>query len=117
MIHLQPLGETNFDLQWLAKELEKKFEKATIVNPKIEIPISCFNRRRGQFNSTCIITFFKTEVVTLFITEKDIYADDMNFVFGEAEIGGKRAIISINRLKSQDENLFRQRVLKEAIHA
>lgn len=45
----------------------------------------------------------------------------MNFVFGEAELNGKRAIISLYRLKpefygSKDDDLFFQRVLKEAVH-
>lgn len=117
MISLQPLGKVDPELlKWLAKELERKFEKVVEVKPGIEVPRTCFDFRRGQYNSTCILMSFRVENVTLFITAEDIYADRMNFVFGEAEINGKKAIVSFYRLISQDYELFKYRLLKEAVH-
>jgi archaemetzincin len=114
---LQPLGEVDSGLlKWLAEELEKKFGMRVTVGYGMRIPEECFNRRRNQFNSTCILMAMKVEEITLFITPEDIYAEGMNFVFGEAEINGKKAIISFSRLKSPDFELFRQRILKESVH-
>ncbi|MEM0350170.1 MAG: archaemetzincin family Zn-dependent metalloprotease [Archaeoglobaceae archaeon] len=117
MISLQPLGKVDSELlKWLARELEKKFDIKVETNLELEIPKTCFDVRRGQYNSTCILMSFRVKNITLFITAEDIYADELNFIFGEAEIGGKKAIVSFYRLKSQDYELFKQRLLKESVH-
>jgi archaemetzincin len=48
----------------------------------------------------------------------DLYVPGMNFVFGEARCPGHVAVISTRRLKPtpQNQRLFRDRVLKEAVH-
>lgn len=117
MIQIQPLGNVKEELiNWIAEELEKKFSMTVrILLPK-KIPETCFDKTRKQFNSTCILHLYNAEETTLLITSEDIYAQSMNFVFGEAEIRGKRAIISYHRLQSQNEEIFKQRVLKEAVH-
>lgn len=117
MIRLQPLGKVSEELmKWLARELEKKFSREVRLLPRMEIPKACFDNKRNQFNSTCILLSYNAENVTLLVTSEDIYAQGMNFVFGEAEIRGKRAIVSYHRLQIEDEEIFRQRVLKEAVH-
>ena len=56
------------------------------------------------------------------VVDVDIFAPGLNFVFGEADITGGKAIISLQRLRqefyglSQDQDLFQERVLKEAVH-
>lgn len=117
MIQLQPLGKVDLELvKWLAKELEKKFATEVRILPPEKIPETCFDNTRKQFNSTCILYSYRAKEKTLLVTSEDIYADHMNFVFGEAEILGKRAIVSYYRLRTQDEEIFKQRVLKEAVH-
>lgn len=117
MIQIQPLGNVSEELvKWIAKEIEKKFATTVKILRTKEIPEICFDKARGQFNSTRIIHSYSTDKVTLLITSEDIYAQGMNFVFGEAEILGKRAVVSYYRLQSQDEEIFRQRILKEAVH-
>jgi predicted Zn-dependent protease len=53
----------------------------------------------------------------------DAYSNDLNFVLGEAHLGGRVAAIYIPRLrqdfyvkKSDTNKLFEQRVIKEAVH-
>ncbi|RMD53346.1 MAG: archemetzincin, partial [Nitrospirae bacterium] len=52
----------------------------------------------------------------------DLYADGLNFVFGEADILRGVAIISLTRLHQsfyglpEDRGLFIERALKEAVH-
>jgi archaemetzincin len=56
------------------------------------------------------------------ITGADLYAPGLNFVFAIADIEGRRAVISLARLRPQfygsppDDALFLQRAVKEAVH-
>ena len=50
------------------------------------------------------------------VTEVDLYTPDLNFVFGQAQRPGKAAVISLNRLHTSDLSLFRNRMVKEAVH-
>lgn len=50
------------------------------------------------------------------LTKEDIYVPDMNFVFGLASSDGGCAIVSTNRLRSNDPGIFRERLLKEVAH-
>jgi archaemetzincin len=60
------------------------------------------------------------------ICDFDAYSDELNFVFGEAHLGGRVAAIYLPRLreefyvhkldKNNNKNLFEQRVIKEAVH-
>jgi archaemetzincin len=98
------------------------FEKQ-LFNP----PNNCFNSGRRQYNSTLLLSFAKTsfakmlEEKVLLIESVDLYAGNLNFVFGEADPNTGFAIVSTYRLipKFYGENsqkLFISRLLKEAIH-
>jgi archaemetzincin len=56
------------------------------------------------------------------ISAVDLYIPILTFVFGEAQMGGPCAVISAHRLRQEfygltpDHELFRQRVIKEAVH-
>ncbi|MCD6494393.1 MAG: archaemetzincin family Zn-dependent metalloprotease [Archaeoglobaceae archaeon] len=121
MITIQPLGFVNSSvLKFLEKTLSKVFGKVKMLNP-IEIPKECYNKLRRQYFSTCILFRLPSNNITLGITEHDMYANNLNFIFGEAELNGKRAIISLYRLKPElygqkDDGLFKLRSLKEAMH-
>jgi archaemetzincin len=59
-------------------------------------------------------------VTVLGVIEADLYADGLSFVFGQAEMPGQWAIISLHRLREgsegdHDERLY-VRALKEAVH-
>jgi archaemetzincin len=117
MIRIRPVGHVNEEiLFFLRDELSEMFGSAKVL-PQIEIPKNCYNSYRGQYNSTCILRKLDAKWITLGVIEEDIYADRLNFVFGEAEINGSRAVISTYRLKvNADMELLKIRTLKEAIH-
>jgi archaemetzincin len=56
------------------------------------------------------------------IAAVDLYIPILTFVFGEAQMGGPCAVVSVHRLRQEfyglpaDQELFRQRALKEAVH-
>ena len=46
----------------------------------------------------------------------DLFEEGLNFVFGEAELGGRNAVVSVFRLRHPDEGVFFERVFKEVNH-
>jgi archaemetzincin len=120
-IRIQPLGYVNRKIiDYLQAELSGIFGSAKILKP-LEINRRCFDSIRRRYISTCLLRSYEVDGTTLFVTEHDLFADNLNFVFGEAELGGMRAIISLFRLKPElygekNDDLFRERALKEAVH-
>lgn len=79
---------------------------------------------RGQYDAWKIIQHYREafgdDAHVLLITDKDLYAAGLNFVFGLAWRG--IAIISSHRLNQDfygyppDRKLFLERIIKEAVH-
>jgi archaemetzincin len=86
-----------------------------------------YTQERGQYSSTAILAYIKKtrlekERALLAVVNEDIYATGVNFVFGEAEVGGRVAVISLARLRPtywgepNSVELLKQRARKEATH-
>ncbi len=63
----------------------------------------------------------KNCIKVLAITNKDLFIPILTYVFGEAQLDGKSAIISLHRLKPEDRSpksliKFQERIIKEALH-
>ena len=80
---------------------------------------------RGQYYSSGILASLPAQAagrVALVITEADLYVPVLTFVFGEAQLGGPRAIVSTHRLREEfygqagDETKLSARLAKEALH-
>jgi len=127
---LIPMGETNpNELSFLPKALSKTFRIMSfeISSENLNLPLHAYNSARRQYNSTILLEYLAITKPRgyekyLGIVDADLYAGELNFVFGEATLNGDSAIISLYRLRpefyssSADEELFRARVLKEAVH-
>ncbi len=56
------------------------------------------------------------------LLDQDCYAPGLNFVFGQAMAGGRDAVVALPRLRQEfyglpeDEMLFQERAIKEAVH-
>ena len=83
------------------------------------LPQGAFDARRGQFRADVLLGLalsVRAERV-LAVTDVDLYAGDLNFVFGIAQQSGEACVISLSRLYlDADEECFRGRALKEAMH-
>ncbi len=83
------------------------------------LPQGGFDARRGQFHADALLGLalsVKAERV-LAVTDVDLYAGGLNFVFGIAQPGGQACVVSLFRLHvDAHEERFRGRVLKEAMH-
>lgn len=90
----------------LDKHLREIFSFASIeIGKSVQLPSSCWNASRHQFNANCLLAFassqFPTGIVLLIIS-KDAYVQGLNFVFGVAS-KGMGAIVSVYRLENDPE--------------
>lgn len=128
-IYLQPFaGIDRKVMERMGKELEKVFGFPYKIGPSKELPINAYHRKRHQWHSTTILERALNVNVpqdverVLGLTNVDLFAEGLNFVFGEADPFHGAAIISLFRLNPEyymlppNEGLFHQRVIKEAIH-
>lgn len=136
-IYLFPIGEVDGKvLEGLKSSLKEKFHLEVVIEKALPKPDYAYNRRRRQYHSSPILDnlsrlrpdtlryrdFGGQAYRVLGITELDLYVPDLNFVFGQAQMGGRVALISLARLREEfwgrrpNEKLLTERTLKEAIH-
>lgn len=127
MIALVPIGNVDKGfLEALRPRLEEVFGQRTRVGDRMALPPGGWNRDRSQHLASSLLAVLsslpRSGDRVLGVVDVDIFAPGLNFVFGQADITGKRALISLQRLRQefyglpQDENLFQQRALKEVVH-
>jgi len=123
--------EEAFPVRKLAPVLEKAFRsKVSFPRGVVHVSRSAFNLVRKQWDAEAVIDELEKKVpgksIVLGIFPHDLYVGSMNFVFGAAQLGGKVAVLSTNRLKPPAakrksekravEDIFMRRVEKEALH-
>lgn len=128
-IILIPIGAIEgWVLDALEKDLAATFNCKVERHNPIQISADAFNPTRKQYFSSFILKKLhalleaeKKEIV-LAIADVDLYAEGLNFVFGEAEFGGQFAVISITRLRQsfyslpENKDVFIDRAKKESVH-
>jgi archaemetzincin len=124
-IILQPIGAVNRGaIAFLDDELGSIFG-AIEERPATEVPANALVPERDQLDGAAVLQSLPAPDlgagdVVLGVIDEDLFVADLNFIFGLAY--GNRAIISLARLRqefyglSSDSDLFRERVLKEAVH-
>ncbi|MCM8787351.1 MAG: archaemetzincin family Zn-dependent metalloprotease [Candidatus Omnitrophica bacterium] len=112
-------------LNYLSKNLEEIFSTKVNIGGSYDIPRYAYAQMRDQYLALLILNALQTPKENqkiLAIIDKDLYAEGLNFVFGEAEPKKGVCIISITRLRQsyygleEDRELFLKRALKEAVH-
>ncbi len=79
------------------------------------------NPRRGQYHAGTILSYlsqvsFPDLIRLVALVDFDLYEEGLNFVFGEAEMGGRNAVVSLYRLRHPDERILFERTFKEVNH-
>jgi len=127
-ITLRPLAQIDSHiLEILKQSLHQTFNCPVEIEAQIGNLDYAYDKKRKQYLAPRLLATlrsFKTEIGDrcLGIVDMDLYAPGLNFVFGEADIGSGMAIISLYRLRQehyglpQDEGLFQDRAIKEAVH-
>lgn len=122
-ITILPIGEpTSEDLEALARDLTAAGFEALVRHGE-DLPSDAYDPARNQFRADVLLDMTSDEArkrpgeYLLAVTDADLYAHRLNFVFGIADPSGRAAVISLNRLGfGADAQIFRQRALKEAVH-
>ncbi len=106
-------------LAMLIEDLARHGMHATLM-PESEVPRVAYEPARRQYRARELLEVCARAAEpmhVLAVTEHDLYADDLNFVFGIAQMRGRAAVISLARLRlGADVSRFRARLLKEAMH-
>jgi len=127
-LRLIPVGNVdNKILKKIKDGLEQTFGCPSKIEKEIDNLAQAYDPRRKQYSAPVLLSILKTQRVekdekVLGISDIDLYAPGLNFVFGEADTLSEVAIISLHRLRQDyyglppDEVLFQDRATKEAIH-
>jgi archaemetzincin len=108
-----------------SRGLGREFGMEAEVHGAVTLPVASFNSDRQQYLSLMIIeeiARMELALPALAICAEDIYAQGLNFIFGEADQEKGIAIISTARLSqefyggSPDPERLAERVEKEAVH-
>jgi len=114
-------------LQWLRKEMGDCLMATVRLLPALPVPPDSFEARRNQYYSTRILKEMLGEVPQdalklLGVTDKDLCIPILTYVFGEAQVGGTAAVVSLARLRQEhygltpDRPLLLERLRKESLH-
>jgi archaemetzincin len=128
LLQLLPIGD--FDcriLMELGPAMAERFRLPCEVLADPLDPQFAFHGERQQYHSSELLNAMQRYVGPqtwriLGVTMLDLYIPILTFVFGEAQIGGPCGVVSGHRLEQEfyglppDEELFHQRLLKEAVH-
>jgi archaemetzincin len=127
-IVLVPMWDVSADLlDGLVVSLSVTFGLPCRIAAPISVPPTAFDRRRRQYAGHGILAAlgrldFPDAERVLGIIDADCNAPGLNFIFGQAGVHARDAFIALSRLRQsfyglpEDEPLFRERVLKEAVH-
>ncbi len=128
LIAVAPLGRVEEDvLRVVADSLQGVLRLPVDVWGAMPIPEDAFMRARNQYNAMAIIRYLAenhsdNSLKVLGIMDKDICNPIITYVFGEAYMGGRAAVMSSARLGATasgepvSREQFLDRVVKVALH-
>lgn len=125
IIYIQPLGTFNEKYKKIFTIMreysETFFNCKTVLLEPIGLFEGCYDRSRKQYHATKImdrLELFRNENAVAFIgiTNKDLYSNNLNFVFGQGSLSKRLGVYSLVRLENEDEVLFLRRSLQLMAH-
>jgi archaemetzincin len=128
VIYLVAVGAVQTDL---LDDIERHLERLlgwTVTRPHVlPDPVFAFDVRRKQYSSVAILH----ELIKLSgngtgrilgITERDLFIPMLSFIYGQAQLSGRVALVSVARLRQEfyglpaNRNLLVARTIKECVH-
>jgi archaemetzincin len=128
LVHLLPVGTIDTSLiDHLRIAIPQSLQIECEILPFHFDPAPSYHPERQQFHSSEILQRMGSLVRPrdwrfLAIADVDLYIPILKYVFGEAQIGGPCAVVSVFRLRQEfyglerDDVLLQQRLLKESVH-
>ena len=132
--HIIPVGIDDRDILIAVNEAAKYFDNSVVNLDFVDIPKDAHNKARNQYRATSFLRIAEKGIgkKNIAITNVDIYASRVNFVFGQAFLNGKACVISTHRLDpkfyandggcnedayvEKNRPILIERVKKETIH-
>ena len=116
-IGLRPFGEVPAEIVDALAPVLEEFGRVERL-PPAPIPSEWFDPTAGKFEADRFLEALRDEPFdrVLGVTAVDLFAREYNFVFGQARIMGRPAIVSTARLGKPGSEVLRERLAKEAIH-
>jgi len=127
LVRLWWIGEAPPDprpLEDLAAHVSRVFERTVRVDTVPERPGDAYDARRRQFSSGRILQWLVGRLPedgskVLGVTDVDLFMPVLTFVYGEAQLGGRAAVVSMARLldeRGPRSAVVVARLAKEAVH-
>lgn len=128
LICLLPVaGVAGADLDVIEVFVAARFECGTRRLEPMTAPHGAHDVKRNQHDATAIMRAAlplcpPDATRLLVVTEHDIYIPMLTFIFGQAQVNGPAAVLSLARLRQEfhglpaQPGLFVERVLKEVLH-
>ena len=106
------------------RQLALAFRRPAVVWHGAGRPDHAFDPRRKQHASAVVLRWLleagPPDGKVLGITDRDLFIPILTYVFGEAQLGGGAAVLSLARLQDdvarRGRRLLEDRVVKEAVH-
>ena len=104
--------------QALAGDLAERGVAETRVDAPVPLPGDAYAPRRGQHRAESLLALLSGHGArhVLGITHRDLFSGNLNFVFGIASRSGACVVSTARLLFGANDELFRARLLKEAVH-
>lgn len=128
IVYVVPIHFTQeFLLNPLRERISSIFHRETQIASLTIDPSFAYDYSRKQYNSSLFLaklidTKSRDTLRILGVTDLDLFIPILTFVFGEAQLNGPAAVVSIHRLRNQfyglpkNDQLLQERLNKEAIH-
>jgi archaemetzincin len=111
----------------LQRELAPILKREVTIGDEIPRPPAGFNKSRNQYLGDALLEQLERNdrpdaARVVGIIDSDAYAPGLNYVFGQARLPGRFAVVALPRLRQslrahpEDAARFRERVLKITIH-
>jgi archaemetzincin len=127
-IQIVPVGDVDGSvIEYLSLTLQEGFNARCKIRGLAVDPAFAYSASRRQYHSTEILgRLLELEIdeaaKILGVADVDLFIPILTFVFGEAQCGGRAAVMSLSRLRQQfyglppDDRLLYERCEKEAAH-
>jgi len=111
-------------IEEISEELRRQLRVVTDTHLPIGIPKEFRDSYRDQYSVERILKFLNEKVQgkVLAVTDSDIFAEDVNFTYGQAQMSGSSAVLSTFRLRPEfyrkrpDNSVLFERSVKESVH-
>jgi len=121
------MGDRQALLRRLSDRIERTFHLTVRLRAPWFDPEIAFDASRCQYNSSQLLRQLLSDPYSdgariLGVTSRDLFSPALTYVFGEAQLDGRAAVVSIDRLRNEaygfprNDRLLCERSEKEAIH-